>query len=121
VLRPDGARSLIQEIQGEAFGRLSGSVEVAFRRRSEQLLAESRVIELLHKGKPAFNETARFRDVQVPQLGGDVAAIAGSYALLLSGSAPGSNGRAHRAFMRHDEFRVWALGRGSGRSPAVPG
>ena len=74
VLRPDGARALIQEITGEAFGRLSGSVEVTFRRRSEQLLAESQVIELLHKGKPAFNETAQFRDVQVPQLGGEVAA-----------------------------------------------
>ena len=74
VLRADGARAFVQEITGEAFGRLSGGVTVNFRRRSEQLLAESQEIELLHKGKPAFTESAQFRDVQVPQLGGDVAA-----------------------------------------------
>ncbi|MBJ7473132.1 MAG: hypothetical protein JHD16_17635, partial [Solirubrobacteraceae bacterium] len=74
VLRPDGARALVQEISGEAFGRLSGSVTVNFRRRSDQLLAESQTIDLHHKDKPAFHEQAQFRDVQVPQLGGDVAA-----------------------------------------------
>lgn len=74
VLREDGARSLVQEIEGEAFGRLSGTVSVFFRRRAEQLIAESQEVQLLHKGKPAFTETAQFRDVQVPQIGGDVSA-----------------------------------------------
>ncbi len=72
VLRSVDDRTLVQEIRGEAFGRLDGEVSVAFRRRGESLLAESQKIVLRHKGKVTFSEEASFRDVQVPQLGGDV-------------------------------------------------
>ncbi|MEN0015258.1 MAG: hypothetical protein AAGC46_17945, partial [Solirubrobacteraceae bacterium] len=66
------ARTFTQTITGEAFGRLAGEVVVAFRRRGEELHAESQSIRLDHKGKTVFTEEATFRDVQVPQLGGEL-------------------------------------------------
>jgi hypothetical protein len=74
TLKNDGAKSLIQEIEGAAFGRLAGAATVVFRRRGEELHAESQSVLLTHKGKDTFKEEASFRDVQVPQLGGDVGA-----------------------------------------------
>lgn len=74
TFRPDG-RALVQEIAGAAFGRLEGTATTRFRIRGDELIAESQELELLHKGKPMFSETKSFRDVQVPQLGGEV----GSY------------------------------------------
>jgi hypothetical protein len=74
TLRTEGDRELIQEITGEAFGRLSGNVETRFRRRSGVLLAQSPAIEVRDKDRDVFHESAAFRDVQVPQLGGDIAA-----------------------------------------------
>lgn len=70
---PDG-RTFTQEITGEAFGRLSGTATVTFRRRGEELHADTQSLLLEHKGKPVFTEEASFRDVQVPQLGGDIGA-----------------------------------------------
>jgi hypothetical protein len=74
TLRPEGDRELLQEISGEAFGRLSGNVETRFRRRSGVLLAQSQAIEVRDRDRDVFHESAAFRDVQVPQLGGDIAA-----------------------------------------------
>jgi hypothetical protein len=74
TLRPEGDRELIQEIAGEAFGRLSGNAEVRFRRRSGVLLAQSLAIEVRDKDRDVFHESAAFRDVQVPQMGGDISA-----------------------------------------------
>ncbi len=74
VLRADDARTFTQEITGEAFGRLSGTATVNFRRRGGELHADTQDLLLNHKGKPAFTEHGSFRDVQVPQLGGDVGA-----------------------------------------------
>ncbi|WP_026910857.1 hypothetical protein [Patulibacter minatonensis] len=74
TLRPDGDRELVQEIRGEAFGRLAGTVETRFRRRSGALLAQSQSIELTDKDREVFAESAAFRDVQVPQMGGDISA-----------------------------------------------
>lgn len=74
TFRPDG-RSFVQEIAGAAFGRLEGTAVTRFRVRGEELIAESQELELLHKGKAMFKEAKSFRDVQVPQLGGEV----GSY------------------------------------------
>lgn len=73
AFRSEG-RNFVQEIAGEAFGRLTGSVSSVFRVRGEELIAESQEIELLHKGRPVFTERKQFRDVQVPQLGGMVGA-----------------------------------------------
>lgn len=72
ILRALDERTFLQEIRGEAFGRLDGEATVSFRRRGETLLAESQSIVLRHKGKVTFSEEASFRDVQVPQLGGEV-------------------------------------------------
>jgi hypothetical protein len=74
TLRTEGDRELIQEITGEAFGRLSGTVETRFRRRSGVLLAQSQAIEVRDKDRDVFHESAAFRDVQVPQMGGDISA-----------------------------------------------
>jgi hypothetical protein len=74
TLRPEGDRELIQEITGEAFGRLSGNVETRFRRRSGVLLAQSQAVEVRDKDRDVFHESAAFRDVQVPQMGGDISA-----------------------------------------------
>lgn len=74
VLNGDDGRTFVQEITGEAFGRLSGTATVNFRKRGGDLLAESQSLRLEHKNTPVFTEEASFRDVQVPQLGGDVAA-----------------------------------------------
>lgn len=65
-------RGLVQEISGEAFGRLDGTVVTRFRSRGEELIAEWQEIALNHKGKRTFDETKSFRDVQVPHMGGDV-------------------------------------------------
>lgn len=74
TLRAEGDRELIQEIAGQAFGRLTGTLETRFRRRSGVLLAQSQAIELRDKDREVFTESAAFRDVQVPQMGGDIAA-----------------------------------------------
>jgi hypothetical protein len=74
VLTPVDARTFVQTATGEAFGRLSGSATVTFRRRGDELHADSQSLVLEHKGKTVFTEEASFRDVQVPQLGGDIAA-----------------------------------------------
>jgi hypothetical protein len=72
TLRPDGERELVQEIEGEAFGRLSGSIETRFRRRGGELLAAGQAIELRDRRREVYRDAAAFRDVQVPQFGGDV-------------------------------------------------
>ncbi|MEH3054079.1 MAG: hypothetical protein PGN13_08765 [Patulibacter minatonensis] len=74
ILRSEDARTFVQIARGQAYGRLEGEVTARFRRRGGQLLAESQTIELRHKGKAVFTEDATFRDVQVPQLGGELAA-----------------------------------------------
>lgn len=74
TLRPDGDRELVQEIRGEAFGRLAGTAETRFRRRSGVLLAQSQSIAATDKDRELFAESAAFRDVQAPQMGGDLAA-----------------------------------------------
>jgi hypothetical protein len=74
TLRPEGDRELLQEISGEAFGRLSGNVETRFRRRSGVLLAQAQATQVRDRDRDVFHESAAFRDVQVPQLGGDIAA-----------------------------------------------
>lgn len=74
ILRSVDDRTFEQVARGEAYGRLEGEVTAQFRRRGGALLAESQSIELRHKGKVVFSEEASFRDVQVPQLGGEVAA-----------------------------------------------
>ncbi len=74
TLRPEGDRELVQEIAGEAFGRLSGNAETRFRRRSGVLLAQAQAIEVRDRDRDVFHESAAFRDVQVPQMGGDIAA-----------------------------------------------
>lgn len=74
TLRPDGAREFVQEIEGEAFGRLAGTVETRFRRRGGELLAASQASELRDREREVFRDSAAFRDVQVPQFGGEVMA-----------------------------------------------
>jgi hypothetical protein len=74
VLLSDDSRTFTQVARGSAYGRLDGEVTASFRRRGGALLAESQSIVLRHKGKVVFTEEATFRDVQVPQLGGEVAA-----------------------------------------------
>jgi hypothetical protein len=74
TLRTDGERELVQHVEGEAYGRLSGSVETRFRRRGGELLAASQAIELRDRDRDVFHESAAFRDVQVPQIGGELAA-----------------------------------------------
>ncbi|MBO9532512.1 MAG: hypothetical protein J7513_06020 [Solirubrobacteraceae bacterium] len=74
ILSSEDARTFTQVARGAAYGRLEGEVTARFRRRGGALLAESQSIELRHKGKVVFTEEKSFRDVQVPQLGGEVAA-----------------------------------------------
>lgn len=74
ILSGEDDRTFVQTARGSAYGRLDGEVTARFRRRSGALLAESQTIELRHKGKVIFTEEKTFRDVQVPQLGGEVAA-----------------------------------------------
>lgn len=74
TLRPDGAREFVQEIEGEAFGRLAGTVQTRFRRRGGELLAASQASELRDREREVFRDAAAFRDVQVPQFGGEVMA-----------------------------------------------
>jgi hypothetical protein len=74
VLSSDDARTFTQVARGSAYGRLEGEVTARFRRRGGALLAESQSIALRHKGTVVFTEEKSFRDVQVPQLGGEVAA-----------------------------------------------
>jgi len=74
TLRNDGARELVQRIEGEAFGRLAGHAETRFRRRGGELLAAAQAIELRDRDREVFREAAAFRDVQVPQPGGEVTA-----------------------------------------------
>lgn len=73
ILRPEGDRELIQAIEFEGFGRLSGSVETRFRRRNDELLAASQAIEIRDRDRDVVHESAAFRDVQVPQMGGELA------------------------------------------------
>ena len=73
TLRPDGDEHLVQEIEGEAYGRLSGSVAVRFRRRGGTLIAVSQDARLDDRDRSVFRDEAHFRDVQVPQLGGELA------------------------------------------------
>lgn len=72
TFRPDGEREFVQLIEGEAFGRLSGHAETRFRRRGGELLAASLAIEVRDREREVFREAAAFRDVQVPQMGGEV-------------------------------------------------
>jgi hypothetical protein len=74
ILASEDDRTFVQIARGAAYGRLEGEVIARFRRRGGALLAESQSIELKHKGKVVFTEEKSFRDVQVPQLGGEVAA-----------------------------------------------
>jgi hypothetical protein len=74
VLKNDSRTSLVQEIEGEAFDRLEGWVTTSFKRKGGELLAEKQTIQLQHKGELTFFEEKSFRDVQVPQLGGELSA-----------------------------------------------
>lgn len=74
ILRSVDDRTFEQVARGQAYGRLEGEVVARFRRRGGVLLAESQTIEMKHKGKVVFSEDATFRDVQVPQLGGEIGA-----------------------------------------------
>jgi hypothetical protein len=73
TLRPEGARELLQLIEGEAFGRLSGRAVVRFRRRGGELLAASQEVELRDRERELYRASATFRDVRAPQLGGELA------------------------------------------------
>lgn len=73
TLRPEDDRTFVQEIEGQAFGRLSGSAVVRFRRRGGDLIAESQALDIKDKDRHVLTEEASFRDVQVPQIGGDIA------------------------------------------------
>ncbi|MDO8187272.1 hypothetical protein Q5424_16100 [Conexibacter sp. JD483] len=72
TLRPEGERELVQAIAGEAFGRVSGTVETRFRRRGGELLAASQTIELRDRERELYRMNATFRDVQAPQMGGEL-------------------------------------------------
>ncbi len=73
TLRCDGERELVQEISGEAFGRVRGVAETRFRRRSGELLAAAQTIDLERPRAARSTEAeATFRDVQSPQLGGEL-------------------------------------------------
>lgn len=72
TFRTDGERDLVQEIAGTAFGRLTGSAQTRFRRRGGSLLAAAQTVEILDKDREVTRDTASFRDVHVPQMGGDI-------------------------------------------------
>ncbi|MFT4034202.1 MAG: hypothetical protein QM679_01345 [Patulibacter sp.] len=74
LLRADDARTFTQTITGHAYDRIDGEATATFRRRGGALLTQTQTIQLRHNGKPFFDETSHFRDIQVPQLGGEVAA-----------------------------------------------
>jgi hypothetical protein len=73
TLRSDGARELVQEIAGEAFGRLTATVQTRFRRRGGELLAAAQTTLVRDGEREVFRDAAAFRDVKVPQLGGELA------------------------------------------------
>ncbi|MBF6620460.1 MAG: hypothetical protein ITG02_09555 [Patulibacter sp.] len=73
TFRNDGDRDLVQEIAGEAFGRLTGKAETRFRRRGGSLLAAAQAIEIRDRDREVARDSSSFRDVHVPQLGGDIA------------------------------------------------
>ncbi len=73
TLRLDGERELVQEIAGEAYGRLAGTVETRFRRRGGELLAAAQTIDLRDRERSLYRADATFRDVQAPQMGGELA------------------------------------------------
>lgn len=72
TLRPEGARELVQEIAGEAFGRVTAVVETRFRRRGGELLAASQTIDLRDRERELYRSSGSFRDVQAPQFGGEL-------------------------------------------------
>ncbi len=71
--RDDGDRDFVQEITGTAFGRLTGNVHTRFRRRGGALLAAEHTVEILDREREVTRDAAFFRDVHVPQLGGEAA------------------------------------------------
>ncbi len=71
--RNEGERELVQEIEGQAFGRLSGQAETRFRRRGGVLLAATQAVEIRDRDREVARDSSSFRDVHVPQLGGDIA------------------------------------------------
>lgn len=73
TFRNDGERDLVQEISGSAFGRLTGTAETRFRRRGGELLAAAQAVEIRDRDREVARDAASFRDVHVPQMGGDVA------------------------------------------------
>lgn len=73
TLRNDGDRDLVQQITGSAYDRLTASVQTRFRRRGGVLLAAAQTVEILDKQREVTRDAASFRDVHVPQLGGDAA------------------------------------------------
>lgn len=72
TLRPDGERELVQHIEGEAFGRFAGTVETRLRRRGGELLAAAQTVELRDRDREVYRDAATFRDVRVPQFGGEL-------------------------------------------------
>lgn len=72
TLRPEGERELLQLIEGAAFGRVSGRAVVRFRRRGGELLAAAQEVELRDRERELYRASASFRDVQAPQLGGEL-------------------------------------------------
>lgn len=73
TFRNDGERELVQEIAGAAFGRLTGSAETRFRRRGGSLLAAAQAVEIRDRDREVARDSSSFRDVHVPQMGGDIA------------------------------------------------
>ncbi|WP_320672546.1 hypothetical protein [Patulibacter defluvii] len=73
TLRAEDDRTFVQEIEGRAFGRLTGSAVVRFRRKAGGLIAESQALDLRDRDRHVLTEEASFRDVQVPQMGGEIA------------------------------------------------
>lgn len=73
TFRNDGERELVQEISGAAYGRLVGTAQTRFRRRGGALLAAGQTVEILDKERDVTRDAASFRDVHVPQMGGETA------------------------------------------------
>ncbi|MGE4425198.1 MAG: hypothetical protein AB7G37_01950 [Solirubrobacteraceae bacterium] len=72
TLRAEDDKTFVQTIEGEAYGRLKGSATVTFKRRNGTLVAEQQTLEVTDKGRHVLDETASFRDIQVPQIGGQI-------------------------------------------------
>lgn len=73
TFRTEDERTFVQEIAGEAFGRLSGTAVTRFRRRGGVLLPAAQAVEIRDRDREVARDAASFRDVHAPQLGGEMA------------------------------------------------